>query len=202
MPSIGPYLYDLYMAIFERACLKSWRRELLKHVYGEVLEVGAGTGANIDHYPDQITRLVLTEPDKHMRRVLERKVSHRGRENIQVSDGMAQQIRAEDESFDCVVAFLVLSGVSDLGTALKEIIRVLKPGGYLIFLDHTAAVGDTSAKHRQKRIYAILRMITGCKINLEIEEAFIKAGFKMREITRERVRKSLTHTIRGIAEKI
>jgi ubiquinone/menaquinone biosynthesis C-methylase UbiE len=201
MPSIGPYLYDLYMATFERACLKSWRRELLKHVYGEVLEVGAGTGANIDHYPDQITRLVLTEPDKHMRRVLERKVSHRGRENIQVSDGMAQQIRAEDESFDCVVAFLVLSGVSDLGTALKEIIRVLKPGGYLVFLDHTAAVEDTSAKHWQKRIYAILRMITGCKINLEIEEAFIKAGFKMREITKERVRKSLTHSIRGIAEK-
>ena len=67
MQSIGPYLYDLYMASFERACLKSWRRELLKHVYGEVLEVGAGTGANIDHYPDQVTRLVLTEPDKHMR---------------------------------------------------------------------------------------------------------------------------------------
>ena len=73
MPSIFPNLYDLYMAVFERACLRSWRRELLRDVYGEVLEVGAGTGANIDHYPDQVTRLVLTEPDKHMRRILERK---------------------------------------------------------------------------------------------------------------------------------
>ena len=201
MPSIFPYLYDLYMAIYERACVKSWRRELLKHVYGEVLEVGAGTGANIDHYPDQVTRLALTEPDKHMRRLMEKKISGKGLNNVQISNGRVEQISAEDESFDCVVAFLVLSGVSDLGTALKEIIRVLKPGGYLVFLDHTAAVEDTSAKHWQKRIYAILRMITGCKINLEIEEAFIKAGFKMREITKERVRQSLTHSIRGIAEK-
>ena len=78
MPSIFPYLYDLYMAIYERACVKSWRRELLKHVYGEVLEVGAGTGANIDHYPDQVTRLALTEPDTHMRRLMEKKISGKG----------------------------------------------------------------------------------------------------------------------------
>ncbi len=68
-------------------------------------------------------------------------------------------------------------------------------------MEHTATDEETSAKNRKKRIYAILRMITGCQINLGIEEAFIKAGFKMREITKERVRKSLTHTIRGIAEK-
>jgi len=201
MPSIFPNLYDLNMAIFERACLKSWRRELLKHVYGEVLEVGAGTGANIDHYPDQVTRLVLTEPDKHMRRTMEKKISGKGLDNVQISNGMVERISAEDESFDCVVAFLVLSGLSDLGTALKEIQRVLKPGGYLVFLDHTASAEDTLAKHLQNKIYAILRVITGCHINLETEEVISKAGFKMREIKKERVRKSLTHSIRGIAEK-
>ena len=202
MSFIFPYLYDLNMAVFERACLKSWRRGLLKHVYGEVLEVGAGTGANIDHYSDQVTRLVLTEPDKHMRRILERKVSKRGLEKVQVSDGTAQQIRAEDESFDCVVTSFVCCGISNLGTALEEIKRVLKPGGYLVFLDHTACAEDTSARHWQNRIYAIWRMIGGCHVNLETEEAIVKAGFKMREITKERARKSLTHTIRGIAEKI
>ena len=201
MSFIFPYLYDLNMAFFERACLRSWRRELLKNVYGEVLEVGAGTGANIDHYPDQVTRLALTEPDKYMRRLMEKKISRKGPDKVQISDGNAEQISAEDESFDCVVAFLVLSGVSDLGTALKEIKRVLKPGGYLVFLDHAAAEG-TSVRRWQNRFYAILRMTAGFQINLEIEEAFIKAGFKMREITKERVRKSLTHSIRGIAVKI
>ncbi len=204
MPSIFPNLYDLSMAIVERACLKSWRRELLKHVYGEVLEVGAGTGANIDHYSDQVTRLVLTEPDKHMRKVLERNVSNRGLENVQVSDGTAQQIRAEDESFDCVVSSLVCGGSRHLGTALEEIKRVLKPEGKFVFLEHAAAAEGTSTRRWQNRLNPIWRVMTGCHLNPETERAIIAAGFKVREITRENVRRTLPilgSTIRGIAVK-
>ena len=201
MPSIFPNLYDLSMAIVERACLKSWRRELLKHVYGEVLEVGAGTGANIDHYSDQVTRLVLTEPDRHMRRLLERKASNRGLENTQVSDGKAQHIRAEDESFDCVVSSLVCGGARHLGTALEEIKRVLKPGGKFVFLEHAAAAEGTSTRRWQKRINPIWRIMD---LEAETEKAIITAGFKIIEITRENVRRTLPiqgSTIRGIAEK-
>ncbi len=201
MSSIGAYLYDLNMGFFERACLKSWRRELLKHVYGEVLEVGAGTGANIDHYTDQVTRLVLTEPNKHMRRALERKVSNRGLERTQVSDGTAQQIRAEDESFDCVVSSLVCGGAPHLETALEEIKRVLKPGGNFVFLEHAAAAEGTSTRRWQKRINPIWRIMD---LEPETEKAIIAAGFKIREITRENVRRTLPiqgSTIRGIAEK-
>ncbi len=204
MSSIFPYLYDLNMAISERACLKSWRRELLKHVYGEVLEVGAGTGANIDHYSDQVTRLVLTEPDKHMRRILQRKVSKRGLENVQVSDGTAQQIRAEDESFDCVVSSLVCGGSPNLGTALEEIKRVLKPGGNFVFLEHAAAAEGTSTRRWQNRISPIWRIMGIGYFNPETEKAIITTGFKIREITRENVRRTLPilgSTIRGIAEK-
>jgi ubiquinone/menaquinone biosynthesis C-methylase UbiE len=200
--SFGTYLYDLNMAIFERACLKSWRRELLKHVYGEVLEVGAGTGANIDHYSDQVTRLVLTEPDKHMRKVLERNVSNRGLENIQVSDGTAQQIRAEDESFDCVVSSLVCGGSPILETAVEEIKRVLKPGGKFVFLEHAAAAEGTSTRRWQDRINPIWRI--WWSLNPETEKAIITAGFEIREITRENVRRTLPilgSTIRGIAVK-
>jgi ubiquinone/menaquinone biosynthesis C-methylase UbiE len=200
--SFGTYLYDLNMSIVERACLKSWRRELLKQVYGEVLEVGAGTGANIDHYSDQVTRLVLTEPNKHMRKVLERNVSNRGLENVQVSDGTAQQIRAEDESFDCVVSSLVCGGAPYLGTALEEIKRVLKPGGNFVFLEHSAAAEGTSTRRWQNRINPIWRIMD---LTPETEKAIITAGFKMKEITRENIRKTLPFqgsTIRGIAEKV
>ncbi len=199
--SFGTYLYDLNMAFFERACLKSWRRELLEHVYGEVLEVGAGTGANIDHYSDQVTRLVLTEPDKHMHRILQRRVSKRGLENIQVSDGTAQQIRAEDESFDCVVSSLVCGGAPYLGTALEEIKRVLKPGGNFVFLEHSAAAEGTSTRRWQNRINPIWRIMD---LTPETEKAIITAGFKIIEITRENVRRTLPilgSTIRGIAVK-
>jgi ubiquinone/menaquinone biosynthesis C-methylase UbiE len=203
MPSIFPYLYDLNVAIAERACLKSWRRELLKHVYGDVLEIGAGTGANIEHYSDQVTRLVLTEPDKHKRRIMEKKISGKGLNKIQISDGTAEQIRAEDESFDCVVAFLVFCCVSNPGTALEEIKRVLKPGGYFVFLEHVAAAEGTSTRRWQNRINPIWRIV-GDNLNRETEEAIISAGFKMREITRESIPKALPiyrPSIRGIAEK-
>ena len=203
MSFITAYCYDRCMARFEKACLKSWRQELLKHVSGEVLEIAAGTGASIDHYSDQVTRLVLTEPDKHMRRILERKVSGRGLETIQVSDGTAEQIRAEDESFDCVVAFLLFCGISNPRTALEEIKRVLRPGGYFVFLEHVAAAEGTSTRRWQHRLNPIWRIMAGCNLNRETEAAIIAAGFKMRTITREINRKALItrSMIRGIAEK-
>lgn len=202
MSFITAYFYDRGMARFEEAYLKSRRRELLKHVYGEVLEIGAGTGANIEHYSDQVTRLVLTDPDKHMRRIMEKKLAGKGLDKVQVSDGTAEQIRAEDESFDCVVAFLVFCGVSNLGTALQEVKRVLKSGGYFVFLEHVAAPEGTSTRRWQNRLNLISR-IMGEHLNRETEEAIITAGFKIKEITREINHKALITRpiIHGVAEK-
>jgi len=203
MSFITAYLNDRLSARVEKAFLKSWRQELLKHVYGEVLEVGAGTGANIDHYPDQVTRLVLTEPDKHKRRILEKKISGKGLDRVQISDGTAEQISAEDESFDCVVAFIVFCCVSNPGTALEEIKRVLKPGGYFVFLEHVAAAEGTSIRRWQNRLNPIWRIV-GDNLNRETEEAINTAGFKMKEIKRESIPKALPiyrPSIRGIAEK-
>ena len=203
MSFITAYLNDRLSARAEKVFLKSWRRELLRHVYGEVLEIGAGTGAKIDHYPDQVTRLVLTEPDKHKRRILEKKISGKGLDKIQISDGTAEQISAEDESFDCVVAFIVFCCVSNPGTALEEIKRVLKPGGYFVFLEHVAAPEGTSTRRWQNRLNPIWRIV-GDNLNRETEDAIISAGFKMREITRENIPKALPiyrPSIRGIAEK-
>ena len=149
-------------------------------------------------------RLALTEPDKHMRRILERNVSNRGLEKIQVSNGTAEQIRAEDESFDCVVTFLVFCCVSNLGTALEEIKWVLKPGGYLVFWEHVAAAEGTSTRRWQNRLNPIWRTMGGCHLNRETEEAINTAGFKIREITRESASKALQiarTSIRGIAKK-
>jgi ubiquinone/menaquinone biosynthesis C-methylase UbiE len=203
MSFITAYLNDRLSARIGKAFLESWRRELLKHVYGDVLEIGAGTGANIEHYSDQVTKLVLTEPDKHKRRIIEKKISGKGPDKVQVSDGTAEQIRSEDGSFDCVVAMIVLCCVSNPGTALEEIKRVLKPGGYFVFLEHVAAPEGTSTRRWQDRLTPIWRIV-GDNLNRETEEAIITTGFKMREITRESIPKALPiyrSSIRGIAEK-
>jgi ubiquinone/menaquinone biosynthesis C-methylase UbiE len=205
MSFITAYFYDSFMAKAEEACLKGWRQELLELAYGDVLEIGAGTGANIEHYSDQVTRLILAEPDKHMRRILEQKVSHKGLDKIQISDSTAEQILADNESFDCIVASLVCCSVASPRTALEEIKRVLKPGGYFIFLEHVAADKGTSRRRWQNRINPVWRPIMGnCHLNRETEDAIVSAGFRIKEIRRESMRKALPivrPTIRGIAEK-
>ncbi|NNE62718.1 MAG: class I SAM-dependent methyltransferase, partial [Gammaproteobacteria bacterium] len=102
MSFITAFFYDRFMAKTEAACLQQWRHELLQQVSGEVLEIGAGTGANISLYSDQVTRLLLTEPDKHMRRQLEEKLVNHDPAKLGVSGGTAENIEASDESFDYV----------------------------------------------------------------------------------------------------
>jgi ubiquinone/menaquinone biosynthesis C-methylase UbiE len=203
MSFITAYLNDRLSARAEKAFLKNWRRELLEHTHGEVLEIGAGTGANIDHYSDQVTRLVLTEPDKHKRRIMEKKISDKNLEKVQISGDTVEQIRAEDESFDCVVAFIVFCCLSNPAAALQEIKRVLKPGGYFIFLEHVAAAEGTSIRRWQDRLTPIWK-IFGDNLNRETEQAIITAGFKIKQITRENIPKALPvyrPSIRGIAQK-
>ena len=194
------------MAKAEGACLKEWRQELLEHVHGEVLEIGAGTGASIDYYPDQVTKLVLSEPDKHMRRILIQKIQNRGSNRIDVTDGTAENIRSEQKSFDFVVASLVCCSVSSLDSSLHEIRRVLKPGGHLVFLEHVAADEGTSRRLWQNRFNPIWRTLMGnCHLNRETEQAILRAGFNIKEIKRESMRKAMPivrPTIRGIAEKV
>lgn len=197
--------YDRFMAQAEQACLREWRAELLRHAHGEVLEIGAGTGASLEHYPDRVSRLVLTEPDRHMRRILQRNVDADGRDEVRVVDGSAEAIRADNGSLDCVVASLVCCSVANLETTLVEINRVLKPGGRFIFLEHVAAADGSARRRWQNRINPLWKFLMGnCHLNRETEAAIMSAGFEIREISRESMRKALPivrPTIRGFAEK-
>ena len=195
------------MSKVEQACLADWRRELLAQAKGEVLEVGAGTGASIQFYPDSVSRLVLSEPDPHMRKQLNERIKNiQGRENSLVHAGSAERIEAEDESFDCVVTSLVCCSIADLDAGLREIRRVLRFGGNFIFMEHVAAAPGTSCRRWQNRINPLWRKLMGnCHINRETEQAILAAGFEITRIERDKMRKVIPivqPTIRGIATKV
>src|SRR5690606_32369050 len=133
-------LYDRVLRPTEAACLAQWRTDLLARAYGDVLELGAGTGVNLGYYPDSASRIVLSEPDPHLRAQLTRHLSERAdASRFELSSLDATRLDFPDASFDTVVATLVLCTVSDPDRALAEVARVLRPDGQLLFLEHVGA---------------------------------------------------------------
>lgn len=165
-------LYDRMLAGTEEAGLRERRRALLARARGRVLEIGAGTGLNLDHYGPEVSELVLTEPEEAMARRL-RARSTRG----QVVEAPADRLPFPDDSFDSVVSTLVLCTVPDQPGALAEIRRVLKPGGRLLFLEHVRS-HDAGLAKWQDRILPIWRVVGhGCHPNRDTAAALARAGF-------------------------
>jgi ubiquinone/menaquinone biosynthesis C-methylase UbiE len=142
--------YDAFTKSTEDAGLRDKRQALLARAEGRTLEIGAGTGANLELYPTSVTELVLTEPDEHMRRRLEEKLAAVGRP-AEIVDASAERLPFPDASIDTAVATLVLCTIPDPDAALGEIARVLKPGARLLFLEHVRA-GDPGAARWQDRL--------------------------------------------------
>ena len=127
--------YDPFLALGERRGLRERRRRLLMHARGTVLEIGAGTGLNLEHYPSGLDALLLTEPSEPMARRLEARLRRSGRRG-RVERAGAEALPVATGSVDTVVATLVLCTVPDPGAALAEIRRVLRPDGRLLFIEH------------------------------------------------------------------
>ena len=142
--------YDWFVKSSEEAGLRDKRRDLLARARGRTLEIGAGTGVNLELYPDAVTELVLTEPDPHMRSQLEKKLAGLGR-RAEVIDAGGEQLPLPDANVDTVVATLVFCTIPDPETALGEIARVLKPEGRLLFIEHVRA-SDPKSAHWQDRL--------------------------------------------------
>ncbi len=197
-------VYDLVMRAPSRACLEDWRRELLQDVAGEVLEIGAGTGANVPHYPASVSRLVLSEPDPPMRAKLSARAERAGRRGrIEISSASASALPFPDGSFDVVVSTLVLCSVSDLDATLGEVRRVLRPTGRFVYLEHVAAEPHSSRLRFQTWIEPVWRKLAGnCHLTRRTGEAIRRAGFDVERETAADMRKALPivrPTLRGVA---
>lgn len=198
-------VYDRVTRASEEACLQEWRAGLLRALEGDVLEVGAGTGLNLPHYPRSLARLVLSEPDPHMRTKLAERARAEGRDRAEVLDGSLERLPVPDAAFDAVVGTLVLCSVPSLDRALSEIHRVLRPGGRFVFIEHVAAEDRPGRLKWQRRVEPFWKRISGnCHLTRKTEEAIRAAGFGILEVRRESMRKAwplVRPTIRGVARK-
>ena len=173
---ILPLLYDPFLWLGEIAGVRGRRSALLSNARGRVVEIGAGTGLNIAHYPDGIAELVLTEPDAAMRRRLARRLQRHGRV-ARIVDAPAERLPLADASVDTVVSTFVLCTVDDPERTLSEIARVLRPDGQLLFVEHVRASSRYLAACQDKLLQPWRRFAGGCRCNRPTAELMRACGF-------------------------
>lgn len=205
MPWLMAALYDRMARRAEDAALRAWRRDLLQDLWGKVLEVGAGTGLNLPHYGPAVTRLVLAEPDRHMRAKLRRKPRPAGVGHVGIVGAALEALPLADASFDAVVSTLVLCSVDDLDCALGEVRRVLRPGGRFVFLEHVADEANARVRRWQERVEPLWKRIAGnCHLTRRTEPAIGAAGLEIQRVEREGIPKVMAlgrPSVRGAARR-
>jgi ubiquinone/menaquinone biosynthesis C-methylase UbiE len=169
-------VYNPFLLLGEIAGMRKLRRAVLGNARGRVVEIGAGTGLNVEHYPDEIAELVLTEPDASMRRRLTRRLQRNGRV-ARIVDAPAERLPLADASVDTVVSTLVLCTVPDPERTLGEIARVLRPGGQLLFLEHVRASSRFLAACQDYLFRPWRGFAGGCYCNRPTADLMRASGF-------------------------
>jgi ubiquinone/menaquinone biosynthesis C-methylase UbiE len=177
--------YDRQLARAEDAGLRAMRLRLLAGAGGDVLEIGGGTGANLPCYGPAVGSLTVTEPEPPMLRRLQRRVQEDGVPRngpaTRVLRAPAEDLPFGDGSFDVAVSTLVLCGVRDQPRALRELRRVLRPGGRLLFLEHVRSA-DPGTARLQDRVNWLNRLMVCCDCNRPTLDAIRHSGFTVTEL--------------------
>ncbi len=158
------------------------KRRLFADLSGTVLEFGAGTGENFPFYPPGI-HWIGVEPNLYMQnRLLEAAKGYPL--DGELRTGVAERLPVDDASVDAVVGTLVMCSVSDQAQALSEIMRVLRPGGRYVFVEHVAADQASGLYKMQGVIQPVWTFLgDGCHPNRDTAAAIERAGFAQVEIT-------------------
>jgi ubiquinone/menaquinone biosynthesis C-methylase UbiE len=181
-------MYDRFTAGTEKACFATHRRTLIGEARGDVLEIGGGTGANLSYYGLGAGTLTVTEPSRPMIRRLQRRIDERA-PDARLLRAPAEDLPFEDDSFDVAVSTLVLCSVDDQPRALRELRRVLRPGGRLLFMEHVRSEEPRVAR-LQDRMNRINNFLVHCDCNRPTLDSISSGGFSIEKLERATIAKA------------
>jgi len=175
---ILPYLLNVFM---DTKGTREERRRSLAGVKGAVLEVGFGSGLNLPYYPKTVTRVVGVDPS-HTSAYLARKRIAASSFPVEFVGLSAEKLPVADASFDSVVSTFTLCTIPDVGGALTEMRRALKPEGRFYFVEHGHA-DDARVARWQNRLDGVeQKMFGGCHLNRDISTLIRQAGFEIERL--------------------
>lgn len=149
--------------------LAKYRQDVLSEVSGEVLEIGFGTGLNLHYYPERIQKITTVDVNPGMNSLAQERIAT---SSIQVDNKVlnGESLPMADSSFDSVVSTWTLCSIADVNQALKEIHRVLKPGGKFFFIEHGLS-DEPKVQDWQNRLNPLQKLLVdGCHLNRNIEK--------------------------------
>lgn len=167
--------YDLFMSPLEKNILAKIRKDIISKAFGNVLEIGYGTGVNFQYYNHTAVKSISALDIKPS--VLEIKTEL----PLHFFQGRAENLPFSDESFDTVVETLVFCSVEKLENAVKEVWRVLKPGGLFIFIDHVLPEEKKMAALFKATNTIWPKIAGGCNLTREPHKLIEASGFVLEE---------------------
>ena len=171
---ILPYLIDMACGI---GPVKKQREKIVPLAAGRVLEIGIGTGLNLPHYDaHRVDRVIGLDPGTEMHRLARKRLEGTGL-TVELVGLSAERIPYADASFDCVLVTFSLCTIPDPVAALREMRRVLKPGGKLLFCEHGRAPDASVARWQDRLTPVWSKFAGGCHLNRDIPALLVEAGF-------------------------
>ncbi len=171
--------YNLFHTIDEKIWYTKWRKKFILPLKGNILEVGVGTGENINHYGPKATVVGIDFSQKMLRRANQR-LAKLGKRNIILKQMDVEHLDFKDNSFDYVVTTCVFCSVPNPIKSLKEIRRVLKPAGKLIMIEHVLSKNLLIALI-EHTFNPITKYLMGVNINRNTKQNIIHSGMKIME---------------------
>jgi len=173
-----PHVIHLTMG---QGILAPYRSRVIPGAEGRVLEIGMGSGLNLPLYAPTVQRVIGLEPSARLL-AMARKVLPRVAPSVEFVEGSAEAIPLADTSIDTVVTTWTLCSIPNVQLALREMRRVLKPGGRLLFVEHGRAPEENVRWWQDRLTPAWKRLGGGCHLNRAIAALIEDAGFQLERL--------------------